>query len=184
MRRHLGMRSGGRPCLYRPSCGQHRLAQMAGSMARWPQGMIAGLAIPGRRPGGALDTRSAAAAEPAKVRLRYHEAKSRRGRGLPRADEVRGTSPLPPTTDCVDPVELTERLIDFDGVRLIRLRARAEALGLGLVESEAQVGRFAIYSFDRKSYVAADRSTADAPSLTLTEVDSMLTDIESRLQPI
>lgn len=73
-------------------------------------------------------------------------------------------------------------VVDFDAVRLSRLRVRAEAMGVGVVESTP--GRYAVYSYDRESYVTERGLQDEAPRLTLAEVDTTLSDIESRLKRI
>ncbi len=75
-------------------------------------------------------------------------------------------------------------MIDFDAHRVARLRRRAEAVGLGLLESRAAPGHYVLYSYDRRLYVAADGLRKRAPQLTLTDVDLALCGIESRLQPV
>jgi hypothetical protein len=75
-------------------------------------------------------------------------------------------------------------IIDFDSHRIARLRRRAEAIGLGLLESPTAHGRYALYSHDRRLYVVPGGSRVRAPRLTLTDVDAALSDIESRLEPV
>jgi hypothetical protein len=75
-------------------------------------------------------------------------------------------------------------VIDFDAHRVARLRRRAEAIGLGLLESPTAQGRYALYSHDRRRYVAPGGLRARAPRLTLAEVEATLSAIESRLKPV
>jgi hypothetical protein len=75
-------------------------------------------------------------------------------------------------------------IIDFDRHRVVRLRRRAEAIGLGLLESPTAHGRYALYSHDRRLYVVPGGLRARAPRLTLTDVEATLSAIESRLKPV
>ncbi len=77
-------------------------------------------------------------------------------------------------------------MIDFDAVRLQRLRKRAETLGLGLVALDSEPVLYALLGHDRQLNLvdAATGSQPDARRLTLTEVATKLSDIESRLQPV
>ena len=75
-------------------------------------------------------------------------------------------------------------IIDFDRHRLARLRRRAEAIGLGLLDSPTARDRYALYSHDRRLYVAPGGLRVRAPRMSLTDVEVTLSAIESRLKPV
>jgi hypothetical protein len=77
-------------------------------------------------------------------------------------------------------------MIDFERVRVARFRARAEVLGLTLLEDATRpsaADRYALHSFDLACYLVPPDRADDETALALGEVQTIIEQREARLAP-
>ncbi len=73
------------------------------------------------------------------------------------------------------------QVIDFGAARLSRLRRRAAARGLEIVESASRPDAYSLYSHDLRTDVIPGDRPSRRRDLSLTEVAAILNDMDSRL---